>query len=193
MARALARLTTASATYAAPYGHLTDRSVFLRGRLAIEFGTTLKLELLGHAVEAKVAFISRDPPGAVLTFEPLEDLIALSTLEEETWADEDVTGTHDGNEAALLMKMMARAEAASDAGEHADSEDPTNTAARALDGTEVEAVPASPPAVYVDGQVFEPVAAPLRAGVQAAAEVPDAITRLRATTQVGPPDDGNED
>ncbi|MEO1232668.1 MAG: hypothetical protein AAFZ18_27610, partial [Myxococcota bacterium] len=95
-------------------------------------------------------------------------------LEDETWRDEDVTGTHEGGEAALLAKLMARAEAKSETSEVADPEDPTNKGAPPVGRDDSE--------VTVQGSQSSAAE-----GVQQSAGAPESeasMTRLRATTHV---------
>lgn len=176
MSRQLARVVAPGATFSAPYAHVTERSIFVRGRLSLTFGADVELRLLDLTVPATVAFVAKNPPGAVLVFEPTPALLVAREggYDDETWRDEDVTGTHEGGEAALLAKLMARAEAKSETSEVADPEDPTNKGAPPVGRDDSE--------VTVQGSQSSAAE-----GVQQSAGAPESeasMTRLRATTHV---------
>lgn len=180
-------VASSGATYSGSFGHLTDRSVFVRGRIQVPFNEEVSLSLLGHTVAARVAFAPIHPPGLVLTFEARGEVLeAFSAWKPpspmESWSDEDVTGTHDGQEAAMLASLMAKAEAAvSGSTPEVDSEDPTNTGVRDMEN---EATPLGTPAVYVEGRVMVPAR---DESPKPPSDSLDPTTRLRATTQVGTP------
>lgn len=188
MSRQLARVVGPGATFSAPYAHVTERSIFVRGRLDLSFGVQVELRLVDVVVSATVAFVSKNPPGAVLVFEPTPAVLEARTgVEDETWRDEDVTGTHEGGEAALLAKLMARAEAKSETSEIADPEDPTNTGTPAVEpeGDDSGSVTVQGPESSDSSESSEPDGM-AREGVQQAAQppAPNSQTRLRATTHV---------
>lgn len=192
MTREHARLVVSSGdSFSAPLRNLSVRSVFVEGRVSLSFGEMVTAVLLGHSVEARVAFVASDPPGVVLTFEATPELVEAIKVRDSTkneeWGDEDVTGTHD-REDTLLASMVARAAAASAQEPDVDSEEPTNTGSRAL-GDE-ETTPAAIPAVYVDGQVVassEEVGDGLSQQAGEQEEDEGKSKRLRATTQVSEP------
>lgn len=195
MSKDLARLVASSgATYAAPFHNLTPRSMFVAGRIPLGFDEAVNASLLGHTVEARVAFCPAEPLGVVLTFEATPELEAAIRAFRgdavDDWDDQDVTGTHDAEAAALVGQMLARVEV-TDPEVEESSEDPTNLGARALADLEDEVTPPSLPAVHARDQARE-----ASAGLRQSAGQPSEGkgTRLRATTQVSgaadEPDDG---
>jgi hypothetical protein len=198
----LARLVAPSgATFSAPFHNLTPRSVFVAGHVPLGFDEPVKAFLLGHAVDARVAFNPAEPPGVVLTFEATPELeaaiFAFRRGSSDDWGDQDETRTHDARGAARRGRPSPEPGPGSPLGRDldrfdADAEEPTNPGARSLASLEEEVTPPSLPAVDAERRARDPALQEgLQQGLSRGREGPSA--RLRATTQVSPVDDGDED
>ena len=182
MAMQRARMVSASgAAYSTSFDYLTSRSIFLHGRSGLGFNELVTVDVLGHMIEARVAFIARDPAGVVLTFEAPPEVAEVFQqwgLREQTLVEDSLEPTNDG-ESELIMSMMARAETVSldaEAPGSEDSEDPTNRGQRAITMNDSEIH--TPPPVYLEGEVAH-------LPDESTTDESSASTRLRATTHVG--------
>ncbi len=199
MATIRAQLVAASgASFDADVHNLTSRSAFLAGPIDVGFGHEVRLTVLGHTVDARVAFVSAAPSGVVVTFEaqqPLVEAIAERREVDTDWDDEE-TRSHDARHARALAAMVARAEGAASLAGTDEPEDPTNRGSRSLEVPEDEVTPPAVPAVYTDGRVVAVEESTLQDGLLQPASAPDASVRgpkLRATTQVSHPAPGDDD
>lgn len=133
-----ARIVSSSGeVFSAPFEYLTRRSVFLQGRCKLRFDEPVQLEILGNMLDARVAFVAYEPAGIVLSFDAYPELASKfrrwQQHRRETWSDEDVTSTVEGDDSEILASMMARAETVTMLPRRLDSEEPTNTGENAID------------------------------------------------------------